>query len=347
MVRVGIIGCGTISKFHHEGYHKAGAKIVHVCDMNPKAAQTVAELYGACTSTDYRALLDDPKVDLVSVTAPSSMHKEISLAAITAGKGVVCEKTLTDCAESSAELAKAADKAGAFFAIGYMKRFFPAVQKAKALLPDMGQIISIYARSWQPWDLWNCEIPQDLLQHPSGVVRLIGGGVLVAGGSHILDLLHYLGGKPSKVCGQMHVRKGLDFDSQANAMLWLENGGLAHLEACWHPLKYAGYEKNGWDERIEINTVKGRLEIFTPMWDHPTNNGALLIHQDAVTGQTTEYRYPAVNPFDVEMAEIVRQFEAGEPASPSVWDGYVVDEIISHITRSVKEESVLPIGWKR
>ena len=345
MTQVGIIGCGTIAKFHYEGYERAGAKIAHVCDMNPDAAQVVAYRYGARTSTDYRVLLDDPEVDLVSVTTFSGLHKEIALAGMAAGKGVVCEKTLTDSAQSSAELAKAADQSGVFFTTAYMKRFFPAVQQAKTLLADMGQIISIHARTWQPWDWWNNDLPEEVLSHPSDVIRRNGGGVLVCGGSHIIDLLHYFGGRPSKVCGQMHIREGLDFDTQANAMLWLENGGLAHLEACWHPLGYTGYERNGWDERLEINTVKGKLDLFTPLWNQPTKNGALLVHQDAFTGQTMEYRYPAVNPFDLEMAEIVRRFEAKEPGFPSVWDGYVVDEVIAHITRSAKTDAVLNIGW--
>ncbi|MCE5198884.1 MAG: Gfo/Idh/MocA family oxidoreductase [Armatimonadota bacterium] len=346
MTKVGIVGCGTISKFHYEGYERAGAKVVHVCDLNIDAAKSVATRYGARVSTDYRTLIDDPEVQIVSVTTYSKLHKEVALAAIAAGKGVVCEKTLTDSAGSSAELATAADKAGTFFTIGYMKRYFPAVQQAKTLLTDMGQIISIHARTWQAWDWWNCEIPKEYRNHPSGVINTNGGGILVAGGSHILDLLHFLAGRPTNVCGQMYIREGLDFDTRANAMMWLKDGGIANLEACWHPMSYAGYERNGWDERIEINTAKGRLDLATPMWNKPTSNGALLVHQDAATGRTTEYRYPALNPFDIEMAEVVRRFECGEPGSPSAWDGYVVDELISQITKSAQTQTVCPMIWR-
>jgi len=76
-------------------------------------------------------------------------------------------------------------------------------------------------------------------------------------GSHILDLIHFFAGRPVKVSGQMRSRPEIDFDIQANAMLWLEGGGIAHFEALWHPHAYAGYERNGWDERLEINTAKG------------------------------------------------------------------------------------------
>ncbi|HEX2950778.1 MAG TPA: Gfo/Idh/MocA family oxidoreductase [Armatimonadota bacterium] len=346
MARVGIIGCGDISRFHQEGYRRAGAQVVHVCDINRETATSIAAKFDARASTDYRALLDDPEVELVSITTMTAYHKALCLDAIAAGKGVICEKTLTGNANDSYEVANAAEQAGVFFTTAYMKRFFPAVQKAKTLLSTMGDIISVYARSWQPWDLWNTPLTDDLFAHPSSVYRKSAGGVLACGGSHILDLLHWLVGRPKQVCGQLHYRDNADFDIQANAMLWFEQGGLAHFEACWHPLRFAGYEKNGWDERIEINTTHGRLDLYIVLWNQPEKNGAMLVHQDAVTGQTTEYRYHALNPFYEEIAEAVRRFDAGEPGSPSVWDGYVVDEMIEHITSSASKNTILPVVWK-
>ncbi|MHB1456245.1 MAG: Gfo/Idh/MocA family protein [Armatimonadota bacterium] len=345
MIKVGIIGCGNISHFHYEGYERAGAKLTHFCDLRLEAAENLASKYNAKATMDYKVLLADPDVDLVSITTVASAHKQICLDAIKAGKGVVCEKTLTDNAADSAEIARAADEAGVFCATAYMKRYFPGMQQAKAMLADMGDIISIYARSWQPWDMWNCELTEWHAQRPSQVIKNYGGGVLVCGGSHILDLIHWFGGRPSELSGDVYVREGLDFDIQANSMMHLENGGVVHFEACWHPLTRAGYERNGWDERLEINTTKGRLDIYTVKWDKPENNGMLLVHQDAFTGTSTEYRYPAYNPFDFEMAEMVRRFEAGEKPSPSAWDGYVVDELITQITKSSNEGSRISLKW--
>lgn len=341
-VGVGIIGCGQISRFHHEGYAKAGARIVHVCDLRAEAAQAVADRYGARWSTDLQTLFDDPHVQLVSILTTAASHKPLVLAALAAGKGVVCEKTLSDNPTDAAEIARAADASGLYCATAYMKRFFPAAQQARQLLDEMGPVISIHARSWQPSGWWVDPLSDAFAQHPSPVIRSYGGGVLVCGGSHILDLIHYFGGRPTKVCGQMFTREGFDFDVQANAMLWLPEGGLAHLECAWHPLKHAGYERNGWDERLEINTLSGRLDFYTVTWNNPVN-GALLVHQ-AADGQTTEYRYPAVNPFDLEMAEHLRRFAAGEPGWPSAWDGWVVDATIDAITRSAKTGEVVAVG---
>lgn len=347
MVNIGIIGCGYMSQFHCQGYEQAGVNIVHVADLNEEVAKEVGKRYNAKASTDYRAVLNDPNVDLVSILTFSSLHKEICLAAIAAGKGIVCEKTLTDDPAASAEVALAAQKAGTFLATAYMKRFFPASQKAKELLSGMGKIISIYARSWQPaGDMWNCPVEDGQTDEPSEVQQKYSGGTLVCGGSHILDLIHWFGGRPTQVCGQIYHREGWDFDLQSNAMMWLEDGGIVHFEACWHPMTQIGYERNGWDERFEINTTNGRLELYTVTWNTPENNGALLIHHDAATCQTMEYRFPAVNAFHIEIAEMIRRFEAKEQSFPSAWDGYVVDELIASISESAKLQKILPMNYK-
>lgn len=344
MVKVGIIGCGGMSRFHIGGYTAAGAQIVHVCDINEEVAKSTAQQYGAKYTSDYRTLLADPEVQLVSVLVFSRLHKEICMAAIAAGKGVICEKTLTDDPADSLEIAQAADKAGAFFVTAYMKRFFPAAQKAKELLSGMGRIISVYARSWQPSDDWWGGPAGDTKLFRDLVKDKYSGGVLVCGGSHILDLLHWFAGKPVTVAGQMF-SGDTGFDIQSNAMLTYEDGSVAHFEACWHGYQFTGYERNGWDERLEINAAAGKLDLYTVKWDHPENNGALLVHQDARTGKTTEYRYPAVNPFNIEIAENLRRFENSEPGFPSAWDGYVVDKVINEIAVGSQDMTTRKLEW--
>jgi predicted dehydrogenase len=346
MTNIGLIGCGQISRFHYEGYEQAGARIAHVCDLREETARAVGERYGARVSTDYRALLDDPRVQLVSVLTTASTHREICLAAIAAGKGVVCEKTLSDNPVHSAEIARAAQAAGIFCATAYMKRFFPAFQQAQKMLADMGPVTSLYARTWQPFrSLWDETLPAWTAERPSPPVRSYGGGALVCGGSHILDLVHWYGGRPRRVCAHAQTREGLDFDRATNALLWLPGGAACHFEAHWHPLQFAGYERNGWDERLEINTPAGRLDLCTPLWHQPERNPALLVHQEADSGRVTEYRFPAVNAFHAEMAEMLRRFETGEPPAPSAWDGYVVDELIATITESARTGQVAQMSY--
>jgi len=88
-----------------------------------------------------------------------------------------------------------------------------------------------------------------------------------------------------------------------------------------------------------------RLEFSTVVWNNPVNP-ALLVHHDDASGKTVEYRYEAMNPFDAEMAEMVRRFEAGEKGLPSAWDGYVVDEILAAIVASARQNTLVEMKWR-
>ena len=107
-----------------------------------------------------------------------------------------------------------------------------------------------------------------------------------------------------------------------------------------------GYERNSWDEKIEINGVNGRIEIFTVMWDHPENNGALLVHYDNETGASCEYRYDAVNPFDIEVCKIVESINTGKQINPDVIDGFNVDNLIGAIKESDEKKANVKINWR-
>src|SRR4051812_5522758 len=94
--RYGIIGCGGISRFHFNGLEKLGAQIVHVADINEAAAKSYAERFGAKYSTDYRNVIEDPEVTVVSVLTSAKWHFGICIAALKAGKDVICEKTMAN-----------------------------------------------------------------------------------------------------------------------------------------------------------------------------------------------------------------------------------------------------------
>ncbi|HUS57047.1 MAG TPA: Gfo/Idh/MocA family oxidoreductase [Planctomycetota bacterium] len=350
-MRFAVIGCGGISRFHFNGLAKAGARIARAVDIRPDAAQPWVDRFGAKYSSDYREAIDDDEIDAVAVTSPSRLHREIAVAALKAGKAVIVEKTLTDNPRDSLKIVEAVRETGGLCFTAYMKRFFPALQKAKELLPGLGQLISVHARSWQPWgNVWTAPLPPSDGK-PSFVVANYGGGMLVCGGSHILDLVMWLVGRPVKLWANQYTRQGLDHDFRHTALMTLPDSGQAagaavSFEACAHPFKTVGYEKNGWDERLEINGVNGRLDIATVTWNEPEKAPALLVHTDNTTGQATDYRFFAANPFDLEMAYFVDCIRKRKQGYPSAVDGYAVDELIACITRSARTAKVIDVPFK-
>jgi len=350
-LNVAIIGCGSISRFHADGFALAGARIGWAIDVRPEAAQQWVQKYGARYSADYRDALADDSVNVVAITTPSRLHKEAATAALRAGKAVVVEKTLTENPDDSLEVVRAVKETGGLCFTAYMKRFFPALQKAKELVPSLGQLISVHARSWQPWgSVWTDPVP-DTGGRPSFVVQNYGGGMLVCGGSHVLDLVMWLVGRPVRLWANAFIREGMDYDLRHTALMTLPKQGQAagasvSFEACAHPFRTVGMGKDGWDERLEINGVDGRLDIYTVTWDRSEKAPALLVHLDNTTGHATEYRFPSVNSFHAEMAWFARCIREGRQGYPDAHDGYAVDEVIAHITRSAETGRALDVCFR-
>ena len=349
-LQAAVIGCGGISRFHFSGLAKAGVKVAWVCDLDEAAARPWAERFGARNTADYREVLADPAVGVVNVTTISSSHRAICLDAIAAGKAVICEKTLATNADDALEIVRAAEARGTPFYTSYMKRFIPAVEQAKALLPSLGRILSTHIRAYQCWgDLWSANPAEGFAHTPPGGVspvrRNYGGGILVCGGSHILDLVCHLLGRPSRLFASTFTPADRDYDLQAAALLETPNG-VVHYEALAHPLTRIGFLRDGWDERIEINGVNGRLEICSAAWDQVEHKASLLVHTDNASGRTTEYRGDPVSPFDRAMAFFCAHIARGEQGGQSRRTGYDVDELIAHIERSGRTHEAVTVQWR-
>lgn len=346
----GVIGCGNIVKFHFSGLEKAGAHVKWICDLNEEAARPWVEHFGARYTADYGDLIADPELDLVDVTAISTVHKPMCLAAIDAGKAVICEKTLAENADDALEIVQRAEEKQTIFYTSYMKRFIPAVQKARELLPSLGRIVSTHIRAYQNWgDLWTKMPASGVAYTPPGgtseVRAKYGGGILVCGGSHILDLVGFLLGRPHRLYGTMEIPEGRDYDVQAAALLETANG-IVHYEALTHPLNRIGFLRDGWDERIEINGLNGRLDVYSSAWHEVETKASLLVHYDNETGNAQEYRYAPASTFDRAIAFFCRQIEAGEQGEQSRLTGYDVDELISHIGKSAATGQAVDVNWR-
>ena len=341
--KYGIIGCGNISRFHFNGLKKAGADIVHIADLNEKAAEPYVKEFGARFSKDYNDLIIDPEVTAVSVLTSGKLHKDICLKAIQDGKDIICEKTMTNNGDEAETVVKAVLNSKSIFMTAFMKRFFPAVRKAKELLPSLGTIFSAQVRTYQPWgNFYDAKDEGDF----KFVFASYGGAIIKCAGSHMLDMMLYMLGRPERVYSAIDYIPGTRFDRKATALFEYNKGLTVCFEAASHPLKKIGYERNSWDEFMQINGVNGRLDIYTVMWDHPENNGALLVYYDNETGNSTEYRYDAVNPFDIEMEYFNQCLERRIQGEPDVVDGFNVDILIESMGLSMDKKVPIEINWR-
>jgi len=350
MLTAGVIGCGYVAQFHFRGLERIGARVKWVCDLDEARAAPWVARFGAEYAAAFEPAVSDPEVEVVFVLTPSATHKRICLEAIEAGRAVVCEKTLAENAEDSRAVVRRAQERGTVFYTSYMKRFIPAVEKAKELLPRLGRILSTHATVCQPWGaLWE-EMPGEGVFHtpPGGrslAVSKYGGGILIMGGSHILDLVNFFLGRPRRVYGSVHVPEGRDYELRAAALLETERGP-AHFEALAHPLRGIGFLRDGWDERLQITGTEGRLEIWSAAWDQVEHKASLLVHYDEASRAATEYRFPPASAFERAVAFFCGNIAQGRQGAQSRLTGYEVDELIGAIQRSSALGQAVEVEWR-
>ncbi|MFA6735535.1 MAG: Gfo/Idh/MocA family oxidoreductase [Saccharofermentanales bacterium] len=224
-----------------------------------------------------------------------------------------------------------------------MKRFFPAVRKMNELIPSLGTIFSTQIRTYQAWgNLFDITDPENF----NWILEGYGGGVIKCAGSHMLDLMLHFLGRPERSYASVDYVGNSSLDRKAVALFEYSNGSTVSFEAAAHPLKKIGFERNSWDEHIQINGVNGRLDLYPVIWNEPMNNAALLVHYDNISETSTEYRFDRTNPFDVEISYFCDCLERREQGHPDVIDGFNADVLIHSLTESGKTKLPVVIDWK-
>jgi predicted dehydrogenase len=282
-LRVGLIGCQFMGKAHSNAWRQvnhffpelpAKIEMTAICGREAAAVERARSLFGwARAETDWRNVVTAPDIDIVDISTGNDTHCEMALAALTAGKAVLCEKPLArNLAEARLMLA-AARRTGAVHMVCHNYRRIPAVALAHQMIQAGelgGSIRHFHARYAQDW-LVDPKFPRTwrLQKH------LAGSGAHGDINAHIIDLGRYLVGEIKEVCGMMKTfikerplpeprtfppraaaggRKGrVTVDDAVSWIGRFANGATANLEAT----RFALGRRN--HIVLEINGDKGSL----------------------------------------------------------------------------------------
>lgn len=210
-------------------------------------------------------MLADPAIELIDNCGPNNIHAEVSMAALDAGKHVLCEKPMGRNAAESRRMLEAARRAAGKHMVAFNYRFVPAVRKARMLMEQgaLGEIFHFRARYCQDW-LADPEFPRAWRLQEA----LSGSGVLGDLGSHIVDLARFLVGEPTVVNARLKTfvserplpenpteRGPVDVDDAFVALVEFDNGAIGTLEAT----RFAVGHRNA--NMFEINGSKGSLRF--------------------------------------------------------------------------------------
>ena len=248
-LRVGIVGCGGIANNKHlPAIRKNGNyEVVAFCDIKPERAEKTRAEFGtenAKVFTDYRELVKE-ELDAVYVLTPNKSHAVISIAAMKAGKHVMCEKPMAKSYEEARQMVETAKETEKILTIGYQNRYRTDSMYLKNACEhgELGEIYyarahAVRRRAVPTWGVFLDEEEQ-------------GGGPLIDIGTHALDLTLWMmdNYEPESVTGSVY-RKLADQTDQGNVFgqwdpaeftvedaavgfIKMKNGATIHLEASW------------------------------------------------------------------------------------------------------------------
>jgi len=250
-IRIGLVGSGFMGKAHSLAYRGVGGVfrlpvqpvLELLADATPDLAAAAARDFGFARSTgDWRALVTDPRVDVVSVATPNALHVPVALAAIAAGKHVHCEKPLAPDADAAKQMLDAAEKAGVKTQVGfnYLKNPLIALTREIVASGEIGDIVSfrgIHAEDYMA----DAATPWHFRLDPAG-----GGGVVADLDSHIIAIARHVLGPISEVCGRLETvikqrpealgstrLRAVEVDDIAQAMVRFKRGCVGTIEASW------------------------------------------------------------------------------------------------------------------
>lgn len=153
-LRAGIIGAGFIGGVHAYAVRASGGVVTQIADHSPEAAAHAAVRLGARSGAESaEALIASDDVDVVHICTPNDTHYDLALAAMKAGKAVICEKPLATTAERAALLAQTAEATGAVTAVPFVYRFYPSVREARHRIAtgqagDLWMLHGSYLQDW-------------------------------------------------------------------------------------------------------------------------------------------------------------------------------------------------------
>lgn len=342
-MKIGIIGVGSIAVFHIEAYlSNPDVELYAFCDINEKRLHEMGKKYGVTRLfTDKDEMLKLEELDAVSVCTWNSAHAPCTIAALKAGKHVLCEKPMAMNADEARAMKLAADESGKLLMIGFVRRFGNDCAVVKDFL-DNGEFGDLYFA--KATYLRRAGAPGGWF----GDKARSGGGPLIDLGVHVTDLARYLAGNPKPVSvygatfhklGDRRELKGrqgytssgagdqdiFDVEDLATALIRFDNGFVLSLEASFS---------------LNIKQDEGTIELFgtkagaklSPELEIYTDQNGYLINKSFYGSTALSFDHL----FQNEINHFVDCVRDGLPCRSPAQDGIEIMKILDAVYASAR-----------
>jgi UDP-N-acetylglucosamine 3-dehydrogenase len=244
-----VIGTGFWGKNHARVYNEIEeTDLLAVCDIDADRAKAVAEQYGAKSYSNPRKMLQEKKIDLVSVCTWSTSLAKVATEAAKAGKHVLVEKPMAANIKEATRLFETAQKHQVQLTVGFLMRFIPGLQQIKKAVDSktIGDLVCATAKRVSQW-------PERI--GDVGVVKDIA--------IHDIDTMLYLFNEdPIAVYAKTGAMRHKRFEDYAQLLLTFERGKTAFIEANWlTPYKTRTLVATGSDAIMSLDYITQELKI--------------------------------------------------------------------------------------
>jgi predicted dehydrogenase len=325
-IKVGLIGCGGITKVHIKGYLNIPQKIqiTAVSDVVTENAQARArEVGGAAIYSDYHEMLANEDIDAVDICLPHHLHKDAIVAAARAKKHILCEKPLCLTIAEAKAVQQAIAENGVTLMCAHNQLTIPAVATARQLLQEnlLGQIYEIRTTD----SFYHTFDPNSIGWR--GQRSLIGGGELIDTGYHPTYLLLYLAGsEPVEVTAMLskHRLTFMDGEDSAQVLVRFANGVVGNIVTGW------AYEPAPITEKFSIVAEKGSMYSY----------GSDLFYK--LRGEEVQkIELPGINTFMAEIEDFANCLIEGHRPVNTEIEGINVLKVILGAYKSVEEKRTI------
>ena len=226
-VRVAIVGCGQMGRWHLDSY-KANPRVelVGFVDTSIDRAEQFASEVGGRAYTSHKQLLDREAVDAVSLCTVPSTHRDIAIDLLDAGVNVLCEKPLAISVAQAEEMSQKAKEKGRLLFTAFKFRFHDEVRKAKELIDtgSLGNILNFRLMFGGYIDMNGQWYSQKALS---------GGGIIMDNGPHAADLMRFLFGDVKSITAQVGSIQHLEVEDTAKLDVCMENQTVGTGDLSW------------------------------------------------------------------------------------------------------------------
>lgn len=348
-VRIGIIGCGGIANGKHlPSLAKVSeATLVAFCDIIVERAEEAKKKYGtpdAKVYSNYHELLSDPSIEVIHVCTPNESHAEIAIAAMEAGKHVLCEKPMAKTAEGARRMLETSKRTGKKLSIGYNNRFRSDSRYLKELCSagELGEIYyakahAIRRRAVPTWGVFLDEEKQ-------------GGGPLIDIGTHALDLVLWMmdNYEPQAVLGRTYHKLSqtenaanawgpwdpakFTVEDSAFAMITMKNGASIVLESSW---ALNSLEVD--EAKVSLSGTKAGADMKKGLRINGEKNSRLYVNEiELNSGGVAFYDGASEDPAELEMRTWIDAIQNDKEVLVKPEQALVVSEILEAIYESAR-----------